>query len=327
MNSLSMKLTNSHQPTLALLLAALLPATLLAADNPLQVQQHTTATAWSVQHRGKTLFTYAFAPGKFKPYVQELATVDGFNLLRDAPHDHLHHHALMYAIRVNGINFWEEAPGAGVQKPVQTAEPRLSMSAAGLPQASFTQVLHWVAPQDAFLPDTTSKALLVEQRTLTLTVDEPRREVALQWRSEFEVGQATNEVTLGGSSYFGLGVRFLQELDPVADHFTATGRLDLANNRQDVSQHPWAAVAFDRAAQPATFVIFGSPKNAGGAPWFFSMKTPFAYLSATQHLDQQPLKYVRGDRFQLDYLVIAQSGLPGKDPLEARHQRWLQALR
>jgi len=246
-----MKLTNSHQPTLALLLAALLPATLLAADNPLQVQQHTTATAWSVQHRGKTLFTYAFAPGKFKPYVQELATVDGFNLLRDAPHDHLHHHALMYAIRVNGINFWEEAPGAGVQKPVQTAEPRLSMSAAGLPQASFTQVLHWVAPQDAFLPDTTSKALLVEQRTLTLTVDEPRREVALQWRSEFEVGQATNEVTLGGSSYFGLGVRFLRNSipwRPISRRQALSTSPTTARTSRSIRGPPWPST--DRPSPP-----------------------------------------------------------------------------
>ena len=37
--------------------------------------------------------------------------VTGENLLRDAPHDHLHHHALMYGIRVNGVNFWEETPG------------------------------------------------------------------------------------------------------------------------------------------------------------------------------------------------------------------------
>ena len=305
------------------LIGLLLPAA-LAADRALQVQQHTTPSGWSIQHGGQTLFTYAFAPGKFKPYVQQLATVDGFNLLRDAPHDHLHHHALMYAIRVNGINFWEEAPGAGVQKAVQTSEPRLGANPAGLPQASLTQVLHWLAPQDAFLADTTPKALLVERRTLTLTVDEPGQEVALLWRSQFEVGAATNEVTLGGSSYFGLGVRFLEELDPLAGHFTATGPLDLANNRQDVTQHPWAAVGFNRAERPVTFAIFGSSRNAGGAPWFFSMKTPFAYLSATQHLDEQPRKYVRGDRFQLDYLVVARSGLPGAAELDARHQRWLE---
>ncbi len=306
------------------LVSLILPA-LSAVDVPLQLQPETTVTGWSVQRQGRTLLRYAFAPGKFKPYVQELATVDGDNVLRDSPHDHLHHHALMFAIRVNGINFWEEVPGCGVQKPVQTSGPAVSRSAAGLPQASLTQVLHWVAPQDAFLPDTTARALLVEQRTLTLVVDPDRREVALRWQSAFEVGQATNEVTLGGANYFGLGVRFLQELDPLARHFTGTGPLDLANNRQDVSRHPWAAVAFDRPGKPVTFAMHGAPANAGGAPWFFSMKTPFAYLAATQRLDQEPLKYVRGERFQLEYVVVVHSGLPAEAAIEAAGRRWLPA--
>lgn len=326
MNSLTSAPGRFRLTRLIGLIGLILPNT-HAADSPLQALAQTALQSWTIQHQGQPVLTYAFAPGRFKPYVQALATAEGVNVLRDAPFDHLHHHALMFAVRVNGINFWEEVPGSGVQKPVQTSEPVLGTSPAGLPQASLTQVLHWLASQDAFQPDTTSRALLVERRTLTLTVDAPRQETALSWRSEFEVGQATNEVTLGGANYFGLGARFLQELDPVAVHFTSQGPLDLANNRQDVSQHPWAAVAFDRTGKPATFAMFGSPKNAGGAPWFFSMKTPFAYLSATQRLDQQPLKYVRGDRFQLEYLVVLQSGVVDKGQLDVRFQRWLQELR
>jgi hypothetical protein len=320
--------SNRSLPWLALLPLALAAAgagTLQAADpaSPLRVESSVSTVEWKVRQNDRTLFSYAFVPGTFKPYVKTLATVDGDNLLRDAPHDHLHHHALMFAIRVNGINFWEETTGCGVQRPVQTAEPTTRLSPAGLPQATLTQRLHWLAPENAFLHDTTPKALLLEQRTLTLTVDAPRREVALLWRSEFEVGPATNAVTLGGANYYGLGVRFLQELDPLADHFTATGRLDLADNRQDVSRHPWAAVAFNRPARPATFALFGHPQNPGGPPWFFSMRTPFAYLSATQQLDQQPRQYTRGERFALEYLVVVQSGSPAAAALEARRERWL----
>jgi hypothetical protein len=177
--------------------------------------------------------------------VKTLATIEGRNLLRDAPSDHLHHHALMYAIAVNDLNFWEEAPGAGVQLPIESSAAAPLIRSDGVSEASFTQTLHWLAPENAFLPDTAKHALLIEHRTLTVIVDEPRREVALRWHSEFEVGGSTNEVTLGGANYFGLGVRFLAELDPLADHFTKAGRLDLTDNRQDVSQHPWVAVAFD----------------------------------------------------------------------------------
>jgi hypothetical protein len=148
--------------------------------------------------------------------------------------------------------------------------------------------------------------------------------VALLWRSEFEVGQATNQVTLGGANYFGLGVRFLEELDPLADHWTAAGHLDLANHRQDVSAHPWVAVSFHPAARPVTFAMFGHPRNAGGNPWFFSMKTPFAYLSATQRLDLEPRTYRAGERFAIEYLVVVRPGLPSADALEARYRGWLQ---
>ena len=147
---------------------------------------------------------YSFAPKQFKPYVKELYTFQGLNVLRDAPHDHLHHHGLMYAIRVNGLNFWEEVSGNGVEKCIETSKPVLGWAEQGgsrLPQASFTQVLHWVSPQDAFLPDTAPVALLIERRTLTLTLNPELQEVALEWKSEFEVGTKTNTVVLTGTKY------------------------------------------------------------------------------------------------------------------------------
>jgi hypothetical protein len=290
---------------------------------PLTVETNSIASEWVVRHEGRPVFSYAFAPGRYKPYVKTLATIEGRNLLRDAPFDHLHHHALMYAVGVNGLNFWEEVAGSGIQLPVESTVTPPAARSPGRSEAGFSQVLHWLAPEHAFLPDTAAHALLIERRILKVAVDAPRREVALTWRSEFEVGPATNEVTLEGSNYFGLGVRFLAELDPLAKHFTARGGLDLADNRQDVSQHPWVAVAFPRSEAPATLAMLGDPKNAGGAPWFFSMKTPFAYLSATQRLDQQPRRYGRGERFTLQYLVTVTPKVATPTTLEARYQRWL----
>ena len=59
---------------------------------------------------------YSFAPHKFKPYVQQLCTFRGENVLRDAPRDHLHHHGLMYAIKVNGITSGRKFPGTAFKK-------------------------------------------------------------------------------------------------------------------------------------------------------------------------------------------------------------------
>ncbi|MGA2659137.1 MAG: DUF6807 family protein, partial [Verrucomicrobiota bacterium] len=205
--------------TLALGLVLCLAAAPAAAAATLSLGTTEEPTAWSLLYGQQKLFVYSFAPQKFKPYVKELSPLGGENILRDAPFDHLHHHALMYGIRVNGINFWEEVSGNGVQKVIWTSRPVCAEAGTdGQAQGKFEQVLHWVAPQDAFLPDTAPVALLVERRALVLTVNPARQEVALEWKSKFEVGGKTNTVTLGGATYHGLGLRFRQDLDGLAAH-------------------------------------------------------------------------------------------------------------
>lgn len=111
-------------------------------------------TAWTVTYNGQTLCVYTYAPDQVKPYVRELAPLGGTNLLRDSPFDHKHHHALMYAIRVNGVNFWEETPGRGVEKPVGGTSSR-AVSLSGRPGfAEFRHKIQWLSEADAKQADT-----------------------------------------------------------------------------------------------------------------------------------------------------------------------------
>jgi len=284
-------------------------------------------TEWTVDYKGKPLMVYAFDPQRFKPYVKALNTLEGYGVLRDSPSDHLHHHALMYGITVNGINFWEETAGCGVEKVVESPPPVIEQAADGLPQVRLTQLLYWVAPQDAFLPNSNAPPLLIERRTLVLTVDPGKRETALHWQSAFEVGTKTNLVTLSGANYHGLGMRFLKELDPLAVHLTSEGRLDLSNSRQDVSTHLWEAVIFDMPAKPATIALFGAATNARADDHFFAMKTPFAYLSATQNLDKEPLVNHRGEHFELNFLIALYPELKTTEALAQRCHRWRSLAR
>lgn len=287
-------------------------------------------TSWTVSYEGRKVLVYSFAPQMFKPYVKELCTLEGDNVLRDAPADHLHHHGLMYAIKVNGLNFWEEVSGNGIEKVIQTEEPRLGLAKERgneLPQVTLSQLLHWVSPQDAFLPNSASVALLVEHRTLRLTIDPAAQEVALEWNSRFEVGAKTNTVILGGANYHGLGMRFRQDLDVLASHAVAGVRPDLANNRQDTSVATWSAVSFDAPGRPATIVLAGHPLNARGQPTFFSMKTPFAYLSATQALDKETLVYHRGESFTLSYLVLLCGRIESSGDINKRVLAWREQVR
>lgn len=297
----------------------------LGAGPSLQAETATLPAGWIVRHQGRTVLEYAYAPGRYKPFVRQLATIDGRNLLRDAPSDHLHHHALMYAVRANGINFWEEVPGSGVQKVVETTTTAPEGVGPGKTRATLSQVLHWVAAEHALLPDTGPHALLVEHRSLALEIDEASEEVALVWRSEFRTGGSRMEVAIAGANYFGLGARFLAELDAQAVHFAASGPIDVAGQRQDVSPHPWAAVGFGSGDAASTFAVMGHPRNPGGAPWFFSMKSPFAYLSATQQLDRQPRTLGRDDRIVLEYLVVVLPKRASVESLDARYRRWAGA--
>ena len=216
----------------------------------------------------------------------------------------------------------ERFSGCGVQRVVQTEEPVSGLSPSGLPQATIRQDLVWVAPADAFLPLTNTPSLLVEHRTLVVTVDEKTQEVALLWNSQFRVGTKTNTVVLTGASYHGLGMRFPVEMDPVAVHLSPSGRPDLADNRQDNTVFPWEAVAVDLPGKPVTIALFGSPKNERGYPRFFAMRTPFAYLAATQALDTQPLVRRAGEPFELTYLVTLYSEAKTAEALSARARQF-----
>ncbi len=281
-----------------------------------------TPSAWTVRCDGQPVLVYAYSPRTYKAYVRELRLPGGRDILRDAPHDHLHHHALMYAIRVNGLNFWEETSGSGVQKPVHTTDPVLDKTSGGLPRAQLTQTLHWLAPQDAFLPDNPALALLVEERTLTLVADPKDKQLTLEWHSLFKPGGKTNTVVLTGSSYFGLGVRFRQELDPVAAHYLGGELLPLPETTQVIRRAPWGAVSFDLPGDPTILVIAGHPSNARGDAHYFCMARPFAYLSATQGLEAEPLTYKAGEQFELKYLVVARPDKTVTPALKGVIEQW-----
>ena len=295
-----------------------LAAGICPAQSPLRLDAGVVTNSWTVSYQGQPVLRYLFNPRQAKPYVAEFSAPGDHNILRDAPFDHLHHHGLMYAIKVNGLNFWEEVPGNGVERVVET-----SASASGN-TATLQQTIHWVAPADAFIANTAPAALLIEHRTLVLTVNASARESALEWKAEFEVGKKTNDVTLTGATYHGLGMRFRQDLDKLADHSYAGRKPDLVN-RQEVSPAKWASVSFAAPDHPATIALVPHPTNARGDGMFFGMLTAFPYLSATQGLDKEPLVYHSGDKFTISYLVLLYPEIKTTEAVDSRANRWRES--
>lgn len=275
-----------------------------------------------VEHGGKPVAKYMLGRGQYKPYFSELRTTTGFNVLRDAPFDHHHHHGLMYGIKVNGVNFWEEISGSGVQKVMSTTYEEMSDKDSS--SAVIRQKLHWLPAQDAFLPENRVVPLLIEHRTLTMTLDIPAKETRLLWQARFEVPGKTNVVSLTGATYHGLGARFLTALDPISTHVSDSGSPDLSGTKQDVSKHPWEAVVFDSAEHKCTMAIFGLPENARKEPMFFGMRNAFTYIAATQGLDKEPLVYKSGDTFEIGYLVLLYPEAKSQDWLSRRYREFAE---
>ncbi len=93
----------------SVMLLTVAPAHAAQRSQPLQV----TVDANSIWVRAgpSPVLQYRYGDVPFKPYVKELFTPAGVNVLLDAPSDHLHHHALMFACAVNNVDFWGEAVG------------------------------------------------------------------------------------------------------------------------------------------------------------------------------------------------------------------------
>lgn len=261
-----------------------------------------------IQYQHKRILIYAFATNQFKPYVKELYTLTGQNVLLDAPADHLHHHGLMFAIRVNGINFWEEVGDPGRQRSM-----RILLNKSDPNQASFAEVVEWTATASNI-------PLLYETRTISISVNSATKEVALDWQSNFQVGAMP--VKLTGSAYNGLGLRLPESFNQVAHHRNSAGLPYTPEAKWDVTPADWSAVAGSLNGTEATVALFAAPSTKGDTR-FFTMLNPFAYLSVTQNLDKQPLDYGPGDKFSVRYLLTIYPESKSSEFLNRRHRAWI----
>jgi len=309
------------------LLLALAGSALAAAPPPMTIDLKVDQGELVIRFKGRELLVYAFATNQFKPYVRELHTLRGENVLRDAVPDHLHHHGLMYAVCVNGVNFWEEMPDMGVQKHVEMPLHLVRTDANGLPVARFVERLHWLAQTNRAAADSLKAALLLEERTLTLTVDEQNQEVALCWESRFRVGPKVGKATLHGPNYDGLGLRLPESFNREARFQNSANQPYIGPNTQNVIPARWTSVSGQMGGREVMLVLFGHPDNALGDAHFFTMVDPFAYLSATQALDRKPLTYDAGERFRLNYLLTVYAENKPPESIQRRCRLWQKERR
>ncbi len=315
-----MFIVSKARTTILVLILCLCTSKVLAGD-PSKISVNQSPDALVFKYGDKPLLVYACATNQFKSYVQALYSLNGVNVLRDAPPDHLHHHGLMYAIRVNGVNFWEETGEPGIERSFEIVNVRIGSDQEERPTARFTQIVHWVENEHRWAPITKPHALLVERRTITVTVDEATGEVAVRWHGIFEVGSAGERVKLTGSNYNGLGLRLPESFDHTGHHLNSEKTPYQSGQTGDVTSARWSAVSQPKSAQLPMVTLFDSSSNPGDTR-FFTMLNPFAYLAVTQNLEKKPLEYGTGESFEINYLVCVYSEPKSPGFLEKRYREW-----
>ncbi len=281
-------------------------------DVPLKLTK--TETTITVSLGDRPLMEYEYGNVPKKPYVKRLFTPAGVNVLLDAPKDHLHHHALMFAVAAAGVDFWSEADHCGrqVQRSLKLIEPR---ARGPFSEAGLAQTLDWVDPQ--------GKTLLREDRRVKLLHFPEAPFSVLVWESDLLPPEGVASVELSGSHYFGLGLRMVEAMDTVGTHFNSTGKLGpIVRGDERVSPANWSAYTAPVDGKPITVAMLDHPRNARHPAHFFTMRQHFAYISATMNLKKEPLTILAEKPLRLRYATVVWDGKADATDLEQIYGHW-----
>ncbi|MFB0552512.1 MAG: PmoA family protein [Phycisphaerae bacterium] len=286
------------------------------AENPMRITMKEDIV--SVYSEQNVLMRYCYHNVPFKPYVQQLFTPSGINILRDAPADHLHHHALMFAVAVGGVNFWEEQQAPGRQVHRSFVEVKIGKR-NDVPDAGFTEQLNWINPRSQEL-------LLKESRTVEICQLDEFKATLLNWQSTLAAPSGKELVTLSGSHYFGLGMRFLESMDAGGKFLNAAGKAgEIVRGDERLVRAKWCSYSAKANGKPVMVAMFGHPDNLRHPTQWFTMTKPFAYLSATLNLHRESLTISSDKPLVLRYAVAVWDNQVENKQIENVYNWWVNS--
>jgi len=236
-------------------------------------------------------------PTTFKPYVLKLMTPSGINILRDAPLDHTHHHGLMFAIKVDGVNCWEEynPKDFGRQETLSITES-VTVS-LGRKEKKVESTLLW--------SDGVGQSLLLEKRTITgYQTDDA---TVLDWIGVFTLPPGKDKAILGGNEYHGLGMRFIESMDEGGKYFASS---DAGTKEGRLTQCSWMAYTAKADGKPVTVAMFDTKDNPRSMLTYTmgSFDNEFGYFSATANLYREPVALIPEKPVTFHYMLVLWDG-------------------
>jgi len=269
---------------------------------PLMICSQGLAETYAIE---KILIYRHEGPDLRKPYVEQLFSPSGVNVVRDNVPDHIHHHGLMFAVAVDGIDFWAETPANGREAGTKFTR--------GNP---LDQHLEWRKPESG-------ETMAIERRTIAASCAGHPKATLVTWRSTLAPPEGKDKITLTGSHYFGLGMRFPQSMDNTAVFSNAEnveGEIVRGDERNFIAA--WCACTGAVDGHPVTVAMFNHPANPRPATWF-TMAKPFAYLSATLNVHKEPMTVKAGKPLRLCYGVAVWDGAVSRETIAARYAEWI----
>ncbi|MCK5861166.1 MAG: PmoA family protein [Candidatus Hydrogenedentes bacterium] len=267
------------------------------------------------------VFIYRYTDTPRKPYLMEWYTPNGVNVLRDAPHDHLHHHGMMYAITVDGVNYWEESDTGGYQIHQKISTVHAAPD-ADTPGVGFQEVL--LLQGSEF-----SEPVLKEERSIYHSPLSNGRVRVLTWKSSLQTASDKEGTVakISGTVYHGLGMRFPEFMDHSGTFIMADDETDVFEEGPHAfAQASWCAYTVEDEETPITVAMFNCPDNPRPTLWF-TMLNPFSYLSATQDLNRKPMNLKAGEVLSLCYGIAAWDAVVDKSEIEVLYSAWLHSLK
>lgn len=260
----------------------------------------------------KPLLSYRFGDVEFKPYVKELYTPNGINVLLDSPEDHVHHHGLMYAIGIEDVDFWSETPDCGIQKHISTGTIYAKDE-----HAFFHEKLHWL--------DSEGKVKAKEKRKVRVDSGNAAGATLLTWWSRFDLPEGKESAKIDGSHYFGLGMRFVRSMDGGKFLNADSKEGKVYRGEERLVRSRWCAYTADAEGKEVTVAMFDYPKNARHPATWFTMHKPFAYLSATLNLHEKPLE-IGKKGLSVCYGVALWDGKVSNETIEKLYKKWIKQI-
>ncbi|MDR2441545.1 MAG: PmoA family protein [Planctomycetaceae bacterium] len=271
----------------------------LGADGTVKQLSDQKSSKIVLKSNNKIIADYRFENVPCKPYIEKLRTPSGHNILRDAPYDHLHHHGLMFAIAVNGCNFWEEfTPKHGKEITVSIKPSPLDIETSLLESE-----LHWI--------DGESKILVKENRKISVSAGE--NVTLLDWQTTLNAGEQGANLDKSNHHYFGLGLRFDQTMDKNGRFFSDSDT-NKVTERMRIDERltlcRWMAYTAKLNGEPVTVAVLGYPSNPIPTMAFTMGDTgkTFAYLGITLNLHRQPVEMKPNSSLTFRYIVAVWDG-------------------